>query len=338
MNKLIIFWLLLSGWLTPATGQPILLRNPSFEDVPGYSRMPRGWFSCGVLGESPPDVHPAGHFGVNHAPQHGFTYVGMVVRDNNTREGVGQWLSTPLKAGQCYSFSIYAARSPRYESLSRVSWQMVNYDQPVRLLIWGGYLNCDREELLAASPLIDHTEWQAHTFYLQPQADYDRLLIEAQYAEPDQPYCGNVLLDRASPLLPVDCDSHAPLFSLEQLPPPIFDSEDRLAHFADSIAALIRFSYLDWQLEQHIFLTSDSALQQGNRYLYHFIQIMQNFPKRKFSVLILEKDKTRFHAKLESLSRELLLYGAPYWQFVIKQAKPLTASNPNPPELRILIR
>jgi hypothetical protein len=73
----------------------IRLTNPSFEDTPkrgGESdQQISGWYDCGMLyfpQESPPDIHPNGFWGVNVPAHDGKTYLGMVVRDNGTYEGV----------------------------------------------------------------------------------------------------------------------------------------------------------------------------------------------------------------------------------------------------------
>ncbi|MEL6944017.1 MAG: hypothetical protein AAFO82_15255, partial [Bacteroidota bacterium] len=88
--------------------ETIRLNNPSFEDFPRHSHVPRGWYDCGFADESPPDIHPqmdGGEFSVNAIPVSGRTYLGMVVRDNGTWEIIGQRLKFPLKTNQCYDFS-----------------------------------------------------------------------------------------------------------------------------------------------------------------------------------------------------------------------------------------
>ncbi|NJK83344.1 MAG: hypothetical protein HC912_05515 [Saprospiraceae bacterium] len=116
----------------------IELTNSSFEDFPRISKPPRGWYDCGFNNESPPDVHPVldgGEFRVMNDPQDKETYLGLVVRDNDTWESVAQRLIIPLKAGKCYTFSIYVARSITYESQSRVTGERANYATPARLRI-----------------------------------------------------------------------------------------------------------------------------------------------------------------------------------------------------------
>ncbi|MBK8192450.1 MAG: hypothetical protein IPK76_04365 [Lewinellaceae bacterium] len=107
----------------------ITLLNPSFEDVPKDSETPSGWYDCGKSGESPPDVQP-GSFSVTKAPSHGNTYLGLVVRDNETWEGVAQRLSRPLEKDQCYEFTMDMCRAELYLSTSKVTGKDANYATP----------------------------------------------------------------------------------------------------------------------------------------------------------------------------------------------------------------
>ena len=113
--KAIIPLLLLVFVVQVANGQeeePIRLTNPSFEDMPRHSQAPIGWKDCGFPSESPPDIQPdpLGQFQVSKAAYHGGTYLGMVVRDNDTWERVSQKLSSPIQNGVCYSFSLLSSR------------------------------------------------------------------------------------------------------------------------------------------------------------------------------------------------------------------------------------
>ncbi len=296
----------------------LLLQNPSFEDEPGFSRTPRGWFYCGEMGETPPDIHPLDLFGVVHEAQQGNTYVGMVVRDNGTWEGLSQWLSMPLQAEQCYEFSLYAARSPQYESLSRKTWQLTNFDHPVVVRIWGGNLNCEKTELLATSPLIGSAEWQLYTFQFQPATNYNRIVIEAYYETDTAFYCGNVLLDHASPILPIDCENKQALVKLDTLQINELQTEIALA----DVARQITFSDVDQQLEQHAFYLPSGELQQANKPLFILSQIAKNVLDRKLIFYLKASNKNAFKLQLENLERELLLYGLNKKQFRINKYHP----------------
>lgn len=297
----------------------LLLQNPSFEDVPGFSRTPRGWFYCGEIGESPPDIHPSpdSPFGVTQHPKRGYTYVGMVVRDNNTNEALSQWLQQSMQAGQCYEFSIFAARSPYYQSVSRVTWQWTNFDRPVVLRLWGGNLNCEKAELLAVSPLIESTDWQRYIFHFQPKEYYNRLIIEAYYAPNEAPYCGNVLLDAASPILPVFCDTGKPAVHLDTI---TFDVNLDVATIND-LAKQIQFSSVDQQLKQEAFYLPSGELRQASKSLFILSHMMDRFPDQKLIFSINESDKHLFKAKAEHLEWELLQYGLMLKQFRIQKYK-----------------
>lgn len=189
----------------------IRLKNPSFEGVPAEGalngKMIDGWYDCGFPGESMPDVHPkkGNAFNVVTPPAHGSTYLGLVVRDNDTWERVSQRLSSPLRAGVKYEFTISLARSLTYESPSRKSSKPVNFATPAQLRLWGGHSICGREEMLAYTEPIVSNKWLDYTFTFQPSEDYHYLIFEAFYNTPTPfPYNGNVLLDHASDIVPID--------------------------------------------------------------------------------------------------------------------------------------
>ncbi len=198
----------------------IFLRNASFEDMPRNSSPPRGWTNCGAPGETPPDVHPDPEFlfKVGMAAQHGQTFLGMVTRDTETFESVGQQLTTPLKAGQCYRFDLQLARSRVYLSMSRVTRQPTNYVTPIKLRVFGGYSVCDRAQLLGESELVSNYDWRGYHIKLSPEDDFTHIVLEAYYQQPTLvPYNGNILLDNAQPLRPIACDDEAAMIADEPL-------------------------------------------------------------------------------------------------------------------------
>ena len=212
-----------------AQGVVIEMNNPSFEDQPRTGKAPRGWYDCGWSTETPPDVNPIPNpdlnaFKVKRAAKEGGTYLGMVVRDNDTWERVGQRLSTPLEGGKCYEFSIYLSRSELYESMSRVTELPANYTTPAKLRIWGGNGYCDRREMLAESGLVINTRWLKFDFRFEPKQDMNYIMFEAYYKTPTLfPYNGNVLLDGASSIVQVPCSADDPLLDeplVEDTPTP----------------------------------------------------------------------------------------------------------------------
>ena len=185
------------------TAVVIKLNNPSFEDYPQAGHVPSGWFDCGFVGETPPDIHPTGAFGGSKEANHRYTYIGMVTRDNNTWEAVGQKLKSPLLKDVTYDFSIYLASSKVYKSMSRRTGADVNYITPAIFRIWAGSGDCKKEEMLAETTPISSTTWQKFKLKLKPKADYNYFMIEAFYqSNIGIPYNGNILVDNASDIVP----------------------------------------------------------------------------------------------------------------------------------------
>jgi outer membrane protein OmpA-like peptidoglycan-associated protein len=189
----------------PVFGQKpvtIKLDNPSFEDYPGAAHTPQGWFDCGFAGESAPDVQPSGTFSVNKPAFHGSTYIGMVVRDNNTWEAIGQRLKSPLLKGVTYTFSLYAARSELYMSKSQLTGKDANYITPATVRVWGGMGYCAKEEMLDETEPVSEGNWK-FTFKFTPKTTLHYFMIEGFYKVPTLfPYNGNVLVDNASDIVP----------------------------------------------------------------------------------------------------------------------------------------
>ncbi len=217
LRQLAILLLLFPFLDSNGQGNPIPLTNPSFEGEAREGSMngelPRGWFDCGFPGETVPDVHPkpGSAFQVTKIPAAGNTYIGMVVRENDTWERISQRLSVPLEGGTCYRFSIALARSENYISASRANRQQLkNYNVPAKLRIWGGNDYCDRSELLDESPMVENFEWERYQFRFQPRRNHTFLVFEVFYKTPSPfPYNGNILLDDASDVLPVPCDDRS---------------------------------------------------------------------------------------------------------------------------------
>ncbi len=197
---------LMWSFLLSAQEDPIKMHNPSFEDMARHSHPPRQWYDCGAPSETPPDVQP-GAFDVSKRAADGDTYLGVVVRDNDTWEAVSQRLSKPLEGGKCYEFSLYLCRSELYISQSRITNEDVNYTTPAKLRIWAGSDYCNKAELLAESSLIINTRWLQYNFKFEPNETHKYIVFEAFYKTPTLfPYNGNVLIDHASEIVPVPCD------------------------------------------------------------------------------------------------------------------------------------
>ena len=194
--------------------------NPSFEDIARASLPPRGWIDCGFPNESAPDVQPSGAWEVFRPAHHGYTYLGMVTRENDTWESVGQRLSEPLLKDRCYEFSIYLCTSSEYWSAvvpdsikdreTATTLPEKNFNQPIKLRIWGGDSYCDKKQLLGESKTIDNHAWEKYLFKIEPSRDWTHVVLEAFYKTPTLfPYNGNVLLDHSSDFTVIPCGKDA---------------------------------------------------------------------------------------------------------------------------------
>lgn len=201
------------------TGQTIEVINKSFEGIPragdrgGQGFVATGWWDCGngwFRGETPADIHPGvpgGFFGVSMDAHEGRTYLGMVVRDNDTWEGVSQRLDAPLEADQCYSFSLDLSRSATYYSPYPYDPNVSeSYTKGAVLRIYGGNSYCSRKEVLAESEIVQNASWKRFDFEFRPTSKYNFIIFEAFYKTPVLfPYNGNLLLDNASDIERIAC-------------------------------------------------------------------------------------------------------------------------------------
>ncbi|MEO6189969.1 MAG: hypothetical protein ABIO44_06025 [Saprospiraceae bacterium] len=193
----------------------IYIKNGSFEGLPNCCRLPEGWVDCGWRNETPPDIQPASKgekpfFGVIDSAFNGNTYLGMVVRQNNSYERVSQKLEKVLEEGKCYSFSIYLMRSEEYSSPVGPDYINVKpFTTPTILRIWGGNSYCHNLEFLAESNIVKETEWTLYEFNFAPKNDLQYLHLEAFYDPTESnPYNGNILLDNASDIKLIPCEKH----------------------------------------------------------------------------------------------------------------------------------
>lgn len=200
--KFTLLFLLLSG-LGLNAQEVIYFNNPSLEGTPRHSALPKGWENCGFEEESPTDLQPSGDFGVYREASHGKTYVGMVVRDNDSWECIGQVLDKGVEKGTCYQLSFEATQSSKYFSQSRVTKKTVNYITPCVIRIWGGFANGTGYQIMASTPAIATTDWTIYTLAFTPSDNFDFIYFESYYdSEIGGPYNGNVLIDHLSPIVP----------------------------------------------------------------------------------------------------------------------------------------
>lgn len=204
-NTLILFISLLP--LLSFGQSTISFKNPSFEDTRKCCSPPVNWTNCEyeyLSGQnSPVDVQP-GSFNVTLAPQEGFSYLGMVVRDDDSKEQVSQKLSKPLRPNVEHHFALYAFCSDILRSMSLVKKADANYSEPTYLQIWGGMDICEKRTLLYTSPRIENRDWERYNVIFTPDKAYSHLFFEATF-KPEgikyKPFCGNLMLDNLSKII-----------------------------------------------------------------------------------------------------------------------------------------
>ena len=210
-NAVFTFCFTLLSLAAFAQAKTIKLNNPSFEDYPQAAHAPEGWYDCGFAGETPPDVNPTGQFRVTQGAKVGSTYLGMVTRDNNTWEAIGQELKYPLLPDTCYELTVYLMTSPIYQSQSRVTGRDANYIKSTKLMVYGSNGDCEQGELLAASPAIETHEWTKYRFVIKSTKKFNHIMLMAYYANEllngniVMPTNGNILVDGLSNITPCSC-------------------------------------------------------------------------------------------------------------------------------------
>lgn len=188
------------------------------------------WTDCGFKNETPPDLHGTntGHFNVYGNPYEGVSFLGMVVRFNDTWERVSQKLSSPLRAGKCYKFSIYLSRNLYYKSATKESRDVEqSFAKPCVLRLFGGNGYCSTKEMLGESIPVSNTDWRRYDFILKPKQDWEYFELQAFFKTPVLfPYNGNLLLDAASDIVEIPCPKTPILAAEPQEPTP--EEEARL--------------------------------------------------------------------------------------------------------------
>lgn len=186
IHYLVLFFVLfLSGQLRGQI-KPLKLTNASFEGYPHDAITPEGWKECGI--DSSPDIMP-GPWGVYQKPTDGSTFVGLITRENNSWESMGQKLAKVFKKNKCYKFKVDLSSSPAY----------AGYSKPTCLRVWLSNESCQRAKLVVSSTLIDHYEWKTYEFMFSTDQEYKFILIECYYKQPALNYYrGNLLIDNFS--------------------------------------------------------------------------------------------------------------------------------------------
>ena len=318
----------------------IHLNNPSFEGIPRPGQQPKGWYDCGDINfpfETPPDVHPIdddggrSNFGVTQKSYHGQTYLGMVVRENESWESVSQNLEKPLSPDSCYSFSLYLCKSEIYRSGLRGRKEVVDFTFPIKLRIWGGNAYCDRAELLAESPLVENIEWQNYYFNFQPTEQHDFIILEAYFHTPTiTAPNGNIMIDHGSPIILVSCDAAERKNQLAQLEEERNDLDLKIGSTLNSNNPSKKRDniYQDRDLESQIKVSgpkikfkSNRITLQGELALRRILGSLLESPNQKLIIDFGGLKEKYFIKRKESLEYVIKNWSAPFDDFEIINSK-----------------
>lgn len=171
----------------PAAGQSVVsLQNKGLE-APYQTGFNMPHWAVLKTGDTP-DIQP-GNWEVVKKPFEGRSFIGLITREDGSKEGIYQELVQPLKGGQCYYMSLALAKDPMY----------VGFSLPIALRLSGRSGLQGKIIELAMSPLITHTRWQVYTLEFTPPADIDHFILQASSGPGIAlPYRGNILVDGIS--------------------------------------------------------------------------------------------------------------------------------------------
>lgn len=191
--------------------------NPSFEGDVAHSHTPTGWYTCQKGLNSPPDIHNGKKtiWKNTQRPANGFTYVGLVLRQDGVIEHIGTELPDELKAGQHYAFSVKLSIPETFRGKLRNN-TIIAFEDPVALEVWGSNSSCDYGELLHTTDVVHKTNWKTYKIHLKPSEDYTWLHLIPRYIN-DEAYNAALLVDGLSPIHKTD--------SLYNFRPEHFDCE-----------------------------------------------------------------------------------------------------------------
>jgi len=166
--------------------------NASLEGTSQAHQVPSPWNTCW----GSPDTQP-GQWGFTQPASNGSTYVSFLATNNyGYLEGMTQPLTTPMVAGQTYTFTVDLAHSPVYNTAEPGTCYS-------SLAVWGGNAACQKTELLFCSGPIMHTNWQTYTITFTPTQNWSYIGFSPCFITSCSGYI-NLMLDNISCIAPAN--------------------------------------------------------------------------------------------------------------------------------------
>jgi gliding motility-associated-like protein len=207
MEKLLIILTFFLHYCTCVGQRVINWGNPSFESQASQGKIPSQWYNCGPPRETEPDTQP-GSFGIQNSADDGNTYLGMVMRDNNTKESVSQKLKSSIQPFKKCTFAVSLYCAELLISTSPLTGVNQNYNNPGYLKVYGGNNFCDKTELLYTTPSpVSNRNWKRYEIEFHTTSLIDFILFELDFAPTGvnyEPYAGNIMIDNLSPIIESD--------------------------------------------------------------------------------------------------------------------------------------
>ena len=163
------------------------------------SILPKGWYSCGHSGYTPPSTHITDTltiFGVTQKAFRGSRYISMVTRADQSVECIGQFLEIPLSTGSSYQIDIALSISQTFNSRINIdSNEEVSFDIPADLEVYG-LSRAGEDILIGVFSDISNTNWKIYSISFTPKKVIHAIEFRTFYRL-DQilPYNGHILMD-----------------------------------------------------------------------------------------------------------------------------------------------
>lgn len=159
------------------------------------------WNDCGIYlqsKESPFDIHPksTGAWANNQfSPSDGESYIGLVARENGTRESISQPLLKKLDIDKTYSFNIDITSLDKNFANHRSQNPEFLFDQNLEIQIWLSTDPCKQDQLIYSKKIDYRNEWKTHHVSFKPNKTHTHLMITCNPIGHFEKVLGNIMID-----------------------------------------------------------------------------------------------------------------------------------------------
>lgn len=163
------------------------------------SILPKGWYSCGHSGYTPPSTHVTDTltiFGVTQKAYSGSRYISMVTRADQSVECIGQFFEKPLGTDATYQIDMALSISKIFKSrITLDSSEEIPFDTPADIEAYG-LTQAGEAILIGAFSDISNTHWKVYSFWFEPKKVFHAIEFRTFYRFDEMlPYNGHILID-----------------------------------------------------------------------------------------------------------------------------------------------